>query len=222
MIRVADLDFRYPEGDFRLQVPRLDVEDGERIAFVGPSGSGKTTLLNIIAGITAPARGRVGVGDVDVASLGDRARREFRIRSVGLVFQAFELLEHLSVLDNMLLPYRISGALRLDEDVRGRARGLAERIGIGDKLRRLPDRLSQGERQRVAVCRAVLPGPPLLLADEPTGNLDPANAGRVLDLLLELAAESGATLLTVTHDHGQLDHFERVIDIETLAGGGAP
>jgi ABC-type lipoprotein export system ATPase subunit len=217
MIHVSDLDFRYPGGDFRLRVSRLDVEGGETVAFVGPSGSGKTTLLNLIAGIATPARGRIEAGGVDVTGLGDRRRREFRVRRVGLVFQEFELLEHLSVLDNLLLPYRISGALRLDDAVRDRARALAERVGIGDKLRRRPGRLSQGERQRAAVCRAVLPGPPLLLADEPTGNLDPVNAGLVLDLLLELAAESGATLLTVTHDHDLLPRFGRVVDMRELA-----
>jgi putative ABC transport system ATP-binding protein len=122
------------------------------------------------------------------------------------------------VLDNILLPYRISAALTLDATARERAETLARRVGIADHLRRYPGKLSQGERQRVAVCRAVLPAPPLLLADEPTGNLDPVNAGLVLDMLLELAAESGATLLTVTHNHELLPLFGRVIDIKDLAG----
>jgi putative ABC transport system ATP-binding protein len=217
MIRVTDLEFRYPQGPFQLRVPRLDVERGETVAFVGPSGSGKTTLLNLVAGIVTPERGEIESGGTNVTSLGDQRRREFRARNVGLVFQEFELLDYLSVLDNILLPYRISSALTLDAVVRDRAVSLARRVGLEDKLRRYPGKLSQGERQRVAVCRAVLPGPPLILADEPTGNLDPVNAGLVLDLLLELAAESNATLLTVTHDHGLLPRFQRIIDIKQLS-----
>ena len=131
------------------------------------------------------------MNDVEVSALDDRRRREFRVRQIGMVFQEFELLDHLSVLDNVLLPYRITPALTLDADVRARALDLAERVGLGDKIRRPPRRLSQGERQRVGVCRALLPDPPLLFADEPTGNLDPATAGRVLDLLLDYAAETG-------------------------------
>jgi ABC-type lipoprotein export system ATPase subunit len=218
MIRISDLEFCYREGEFSLRVPSLAIERGETAAFVGPSGSGKTTLLNLIAGIVTPARGTIESNGTEVTALGDRSRREFRIRHVGLVFQEFELLDYLSVLDNILLPYRISAALSLDSTVRERAESLAQRVGIADKLRRHPGKLSQGERQRVAVCRAVLPQPPLLLADEPTGNLDPVNAGLVLDILLDLAAESGATLLTVTHDHDLLPRFGRVIDIKQLAG----
>jgi ABC-type lipoprotein export system ATPase subunit len=214
MIEVRELEFRYGEGEFRLSVPELDVERGSKTACIGPSGSGKTTLLNLIAGIIMPQQGRVVTNGVAVSQLKDADRRGFRITSIGLVFQEFELLEYLSVLDNILLPYRINPALRLDLAVRERAASLAEQMGIGDKLRRHPSKLSQGERQRVAVCRAVLPEPALLLTDEPTGNLDPANKGRVLDLILEYAGQSGATLLTVTHDHGLLGQFDRVIDIK--------
>ncbi len=214
MIEVRDLEFRYGEGEFRLSIPELDVERGSKTACIGPSGSGKTTLLNLIAGIITPQRGRVVTNGVPLTGLNDADRRGFRITNIGLVFQEFELLEYLSVLDNILLPYRINPALRLDPAVRERAASLAQQMGIGDKLRRHPGKLSQGERQRVAVCRAVLPEPALLLTDEPTGNLDPANKGRVLDLILEYAAASGATLLNVTHDHGLLDQFDRVIDIK--------
>jgi ABC-type lipoprotein export system ATPase subunit len=194
MIEVRELEFRYGEGEFRLSVPELDVERGSKTACIGPSGSGKTTLLNLIAGIIMPQQGRVVTNGVAVSQLKDADRRGFRITSIGLVFQEFELLEYLSVLDNILLPYRINPALRLDLAVRERAASLAEQMGIGDKLRRHPSKLSQGERQRVAVCRAVLPEPALLLTDEPTGNLEPANKG--------------------PHDHGLLGQFDRVIDIK--------
>ncbi len=118
----------------------------------------------------------------------------------------------------MLLPYRINPALELTDGVRQRAHALAEQVGIEDKLERYPRKLSQGERQRVAVCRAVLPEPAVLMADEPTGNLDPHNKGRVLDILFDYAEASGTTLLTVTHDHDLLDRFDRVIDFKEFAG----
>jgi ABC-type lipoprotein export system ATPase subunit len=213
MIEVSDLEFRYGEGEFRLRVPQLRVERGVTAACIGPSGSGKTTLLNLIAGILMPKQGRVVTDEVEVTQLSDEDRRSFRITNIGLVFQEFELLEYLSVLDNILLPYRINPALQLGASVRERAANLAEEMGIGDKLERHPGKLSQGERQRVAVCRAVLPKPVLLLTDEPTGNLDPANKGRVLDIILDYAKSTGATLLTVTHDHDLLRKFDQVIDI---------
>jgi ABC-type lipoprotein export system ATPase subunit len=214
LIEVSDLEFRYGEGEFRLQVPELRVARGVTAACIGPSGSGKTTLLNLIAGILMPQQGSVVTDTVEVTQLSDEERRSFRITRIGLVFQEFELLEYLSVLDNILLPYRINPALRLEAAVRERAASLAEQMGIGDKLARHPRKLSQGERQRVAVCRAVLPEPALLLTDEPTGNLDPANKGRVLDIILDYAKSTSATLLTVTHDHDLLRKFDQVIDIK--------
>jgi len=212
VVRIDDLEFRYAEGEFRLRIDQLDVARGTTAAFIGPSGSGKTTLLNLIAGIALPVAGCVTTDGIEVTTLSDPERRNFRVQRIGLVFQEFELLEYLSVLDNILLPYRINPALNLDHAVRSRAAELAERVGIADKLGREPGRLSQGERQRVAVCRAVLTDPPLLLADEPTGNLDPVNRERVLDILFDYAAESGTTLVAVTHDHEILDRFARVID----------
>ena len=219
MIRITDLEFRYGEGDFALLIPDLLVERGEKVAVIGPSGSGKTTLLNLIAGIATPQRGRVVTKGVEVTALDDAQRRDFRIRHIGLVFQEFELLEHLSVLDNVLLPYRINPSLRLEPPVRERAVTLAERVGVADKLDRYAHRLSQGEKQRAAVCRALIAEPELLLADEPTGNLDPANKGRVLEILFDYAEEHGATLLTVTHDHDLLDRFGRVIDFKQFHSG---
>jgi putative ABC transport system ATP-binding protein len=215
MVQLTDLHFQYGDAGFALRIDTLRVAAAESVALVGPSGSGKTTLLHLVAGILSPDAGSVRVAGEDLAALNDSARRAFRVRRIGLVFQEFELLEYLSVLDNVLLPYRIHPtALRLDAATRERARALAERLGIGDKLGRGPRSLSQGERQRAAVCRALVTGPPLLLADEPTGNLDPANKERVLDALFELAAETGATILTVTHDHELLPRFDRVIDLK--------
>ena len=212
MITVERLEFRYAEGDFFLEIPTLQIERGATVAFIGPSGSGKTTLLNLIAGIALPRAGRITTNDVELTSLDDASRRNFRIRNIGLVFQEFELLEYLSVLDNILLPFRINPSLRLDGAVRERARRLAAEVDIGDKLDRYATKLSQGEKQRVAVCRALLPQPSLLLADEPTGNLDPNNKGRVLDILFDYAGRTGATLVTVTHDHDLIGRYGRVVD----------
>ncbi len=212
MIRIEDVEFRYPEGEFSLSIPELSVEPATAVAVIGPSGSGKTTLLNLISGVAVPGRGRIEVAGTVVSDLPDAARRRFRIRHIGMVYQEFELLEYLSVIDNILLPCRISAALKLDDALRRRAIELARRVGLGDQAGRRPGLLSQGERQRVGVCRALLTQPPLLLADEPTGNLDPANKGRVLDILFEVAAEAGATLVTVTHDRDLLGRFDRVID----------
>jgi len=214
MIDIQGLQFSYGESDFSLQVPELAVARGETVAIVGPSGSGKTTLLNLIAGNAIPRSGTVNTNGEEVSGLHDAARRSFRIANIGLVFQEFELLEYLNVLDNILLPYRINRALTLDSDVRGRAAALAEQVGIADKLQRYANHLSQGEKQRVAVVRALVVRPPLLLADEPTGNLDPVNKERVLDILLEYAENNNATLITVTHDHDILHRFQRVIDFK--------
>ena len=214
MISIKDLRFRYSEGEFALHVPDLAVGKGEKVAVIGPSGSGKTTLLNLIAGIRTPQSGEVVTQGTNVGGLDDAARRDFRIRKIGLVFQEFELLEYLSVLDNILLPFRINRSLELDKEVRGRAAELAEEVGIGGYLGRYSDQLSQGERQRVSVCRALLAKPPLILADEPTGNLDPTNKGRVLDILFDYVDRNEATLVTVTHDHDLLPRFGRVIDFK--------
>ena len=214
MVDVRDLEFRYPAGTFALRIPELQVGRATRTAVIGASGTGKTTLLHLISGVSVPMRGRIEVDGVEISGLSDAQRRRFRVTRIGMVFQEFELLEYLSVIDNILLPYRISGALTLTAEVKDRARALAERVGLADKLRRNVTKLSQGERQRVGICRALVTRPTLLVADEPTGNLDPANRERVTELLLEYSGESHTTLLTVTHDHGQLARYDRVINLE--------
>ncbi len=219
MLTVKSLGFAYREGGFRLQIPQFAVAAGEKVAVIGPSGSGKTTLLNLVAGIFVPEQGTVTVADVSVDSLNDAGRRDFRISNIGFVFQDFELLDYLSVLDNILHPYRITRALKLSREVRQRARALAQQMGIADKLQRYPQELSQGERQRAAICRALLPRPQLILADEATGNLDPENKTRILDLLFESVDQHGATLLAVTHDHDLLPRFDRVVDFHDFCQG---
>jgi len=214
MIKIQNIEFYYRYGEFRLFMPDFNVSGGEKVAVIGPSGSGKTTLLNLVAGIITPVSGAVQVGDVKVSELNDAGRRDFRISNIGFVFQDFELLDYLNVFDNILHPYRISGALKLSRTVKQRAVLLAEEMNIGDKLKRMAEDLSQGEKQRAAICRALLPQPGLILADEATGNLDPDNKTRILDLLFRAAAEYQATLLAVTHDHELLKRFDRIVDFK--------
>ena len=216
MIAIQDLQFRYPKSEFVLQLQELEIPDGSRTAIVGPSGSGKTTLLNLIAGITKPDSGMIQIGSETISGMGDAQRRNFRISNIGLVFQRFELIEYLDVINNILLPFRINQTLQLNREARDRAESLASSMGLADKLKRLPSRLSQGEQQRVAICRALINQPKILLADEPTGNLDPANKRRIMDLLFEQSDRQSQTLIVVTHDMSILEGFETKIDFETF------
>jgi putative ABC transport system ATP-binding protein len=216
MIKVQDLTFGYPTGGFQLRIPELHIAEGERVAVTGPSGSGKTTLINLLAGILAPASGRIEVVNLELTSLGVEDRQDLRILKLGLVFQEFELLEYLHVLDNILLPYRITPILALDGPARDRAISLAEEVGLGDKLKRFPDQLSQGERQRVALCRALVTQPAAILGDEPTGNLDNVNRDHVTEALFRYSKETGAPLVVVTHDQELVERFDRNIDVTEL------
>ncbi len=216
MINIQDLEFYYRSGEFHLHIPEFNVSVGQKVAVIGPSGSGKTTLLNLVAGIITPVSGVVNAGDVNVSELNDAGRRDFRVCNIGFVFQDFELLDYLNVFDNVLHPYRITGVLKLDKEVRARAEALTQDMGIGDKLKRNPNDLSPGEKQRVAICRALLPQPRLILADEATGNLDPDNKTLILDLLFSAVSDHDATLLAVTHDHELLKRFDRIVDFKNF------
>lgn len=218
---LREVAYRFPGGDgLTLRVPRFEVRSGQHTAIVGPSGCGKTTLLRLISGILRPESGRVRTLDQDPSALPARARGRMRLRSIGMVFQDFALLDYLSAMENIVLTARLGG-LALDE-ARENARSLAQRAGIEHTLRRTPDRLSQGERQRVAVCRALATRPRLIACDEPTGNLDPRRSGEIIDLILTEANTIGATVLTVTHDRGVLDAFERTTDLAEITSlGGA-
>ncbi len=217
MIAIQQLAFHYAHSTFTLRVPDFSVGAGEKVALVGPSGSGKTTLLHLIAGILRPDAGTITVGECQPAQLGDAGRRAFRIATLGLVFQDFQLLEFLDVLENILLPYRINPALNLTSQVRERALQLVRETGLDHRLRHRPGRLSQGEKQRTALCRALITQPRYVLADEPTGNLDPAAKNRVLEVLFEQCARTQASLLMVTHDYGLLGRFDRAIHLAEVS-----
>lgn len=220
MIELSKVEFRYASKEgFRLSVPALSVSAGDCVAVVGPSGSGKTTLLGLLSGILQPGSGSIRIGQVDLAGLDERRRRRYRIRRIGQVFQTFELLAYLSVAENVMLPYFIDKTDAGRQQIQQRAQDLLRDVGLEHKAAARPSELSQGEQQRVAVCRAMLNRPALLLADEPTGNLDQDNKQNVVELLLEQARQNRSTLLMVTHDHSLLEPFSKVLDIRNIIRG---
>ncbi|MGI9242400.1 MAG: ABC transporter ATP-binding protein [Verrucomicrobiales bacterium] len=213
LIKIRELEFCYPGSTFKLRVGSLDIASGEQVALIGASGCGKTTLAHLIAGIHRPSAGQIQVAEHALHEMGDRARRNFRISQVGFIFQDFALLDYLNIEENILLPYFVNSSLPLDRTARDTARELAGKLGIGDKLKRHPEQLSGGEKQRVAICRALAARPSLIIADEPTGNLDRDNALAVTDLICSLAEQHQATLLMVTHELAVLEKFDRSLDI---------
>jgi lipoprotein-releasing system ATP-binding protein len=190
--------FASPAGELRvLDGVSFLLAPGERMAIMGPSGSGKSTLLSILGGLEEPTSGTVRLDGADPSSMTADARAIYRNRRIGFVFQEHHLLAGCTAVDNVVLPALAAGSVHRDIEVR--ARRLLERVGLGDRLGSLPAELSGGERQRVAVARAVVLSPRLILADEPTGQLDAHAAATVTELLVELAAEAGGMLVVVTH-----------------------
>jgi putative ABC transport system ATP-binding protein len=208
-IQVSDVVKTYPvaAGDFvAVDHLSLDVANGEFVAVVGRSGSGKTTLLNLLAGIDRPTSGTVRVAGADLGSLSESRLAAWRGRSVGLVFQFFQLLPTLTVVENVMLPMDFAKKVPVGER-RDRAQHLLERVGVGDQADKLPATLSGGQQQRAAIARALANDPPVLLADEPTGNLDSHTADAVLELFADLNTD-GQTIVVVTHER----------DIRSIAG----
>ncbi len=204
-IELIDVDKSYQEGEETHAVLRgasALLRAGERVAILGPSGSGKSTLLNLVSGIDLPDAGSIRVAGTDLATLSERERTLFRRSHVGFVFQFFNLLPTLTVLENLLLPLELTGSTA------GRERALESRAGA------FPDRLSGGEQQRVAIARALIHGPGLLLADEPTGNLDEDTGERVVELLDTLVREAGTTLLVVTHSRELAGRMDRILRVD--------
>ncbi len=194
-----------------LHVPSFRLDAGEEVALAGTSGSGKTTFLNIVAGIQRADEGRVLFDGEDLTQLSEARRDALRARAIGYVFQSFHLLEGYSALENVLL-----GMLFGPGADRDRARELLVRLGLGERLEHRPSQLSIGQQQRVAVARALANRPRLVLADEPTGNLDPSRTDEALQLLRDACREQGAALLVVSHDPRVLERFERSLAFETL------
>jgi putative ABC transport system ATP-binding protein len=215
MITIKAAEFAYPDRLFSITINHLHIAAGSRIALVGPSGSGKSTLMGILAGIHVPHTGLVEVRGESLQDKSDAWRRRFRLRNIGMVFQEFALLPYLKVYDNIRLPVLADRSLRRDEAYR-RCDALLESVGLAGCGNRWPDRLSHGQRQRVAICRALFTSPGLVLADEPTGNLDSVNTSKVMDTLLQAVTRQHATLVMSTHNRALLDSFDTAIDVESL------
>jgi putative ABC transport system ATP-binding protein len=190
----------------------LEIAAGEFLAIMGPSGSGKSTLLNLIAGIDVPSRGRVIIDGHDLSALSDDDRSDFRLRHLGFVFQSFNLLPMFTAEENVTWPLEVLGVS--SRTARQRAASVFDQLAISaEARRRRPAELSGGEQQRVAIARALIAEPHLLLADEPTGNLDSANGAAILDLLSQLSRERGVTILLVTHNATAAAAAERIIEL---------
>jgi len=214
-VELRQLSKTYREGEAERAVLRevsVTIATGEIVVLVGRSGSGKSTLLNLIAGIDRPTAGSVAVDGTDLTALDEQARTRFRRRHIGFVFQFFNLIPLLTVEENLLLPLDLNGLA--DASGVARARALLERVGLGGRGDSFPDRLSGGEQQRVAIARALIHDPALILADEPTGNLDADTAATVLDLLDTLAREMGRTVLMATHSREVIGVADRIFTME--------
>jgi putative ABC transport system ATP-binding protein len=211
VVRLRDVTKSYGSGTARTPVLRgvsLDIEEGELVALVGQSGSGKSTLLNIIGGLDQPDSGEVEVLGIDTIKASDSKRAQLRNRSIGFVFQAFNLMDHLTCLGNVTIP----AAFSLDaRDVESRGREALRRVGLSDFAHRFPSELSGGQKQRVAIARALFGAPTLLLCDEPTGNLDSETGQEVIDFFRELNVKDKVTLLIVTHERRISSVARRVI-----------
>ena len=189
----------------------LEINQGESVAIVGASGSGKTTLLSLLAGLDSPSEGAIVLGgDQDITVMSEAQRAKLRGEMVGFVFQTFQLLSSLTALENVMLP----GELRSDPQAEDNAKKLLDRVGLGHRLQHYPRQLSGGEQQRVAIARAFASNPKILFADEPTGNLDAKTGAKIIDLLFDLNADFGTTLVLVTHDARLASRCERSILIE--------
>ncbi|HYA18727.1 MAG TPA: ABC transporter ATP-binding protein [Bryobacteraceae bacterium] len=188
----------------------LSIPRGQFVAIMGPSGSGKSTLLGLLAGLDNASTGKLLLDGEDITRLSEDQMAEVRGRKIGFVFQSFQLIPTLTAEENVLLPAELAGA---GAEATARARELLTRVGLADRLDHYPVQLSGGEQQRVALARAFITRPPLLLADEPTGNLDGKTGAQVLDLLLELNRREGATLVMVTHDPALANHADRIITL---------
>ncbi len=187
----------------------LRIASGERVALVGPSGSGKSTLMMVIGGLERPTAGRIVVAGHDLAALDEDGLASLRRRRIGIVFQSFHLLPAMTALENVALALELAGGA----DAFAAARAQLEAVGLGTRLAHYPAQLSGGEQQRVAIARAFAAGPALILADEPTGNLDRATGAAVIDLLFRLAAEHRTTLLLITHDPELASRCQRILSL---------
>ncbi len=218
-IELEGIEFGYRPDTPLFRVPSFSIAPGEAVGVFGPSGAGKTSLLKLLAGICVPLSGTIDVGGTRIDRLNEADRRQFRNECIGLVFQDFRLLEYLSVQDNILLPLRIGSSRSPSKSDRDRVDEIVRSLELNDRATAFPRALSQGEQQRAAIGRALISSPQVILADEPTGNLDQRNKTRIRDLLLDYSRKHKVTLVMVTHDLALLDDFERVMDFSEFEAG---
>jgi putative ABC transport system ATP-binding protein len=214
VIHARDLVKELPLGSYTVHALRgvdLDIEAGEMVSIVGPSGSGKSTLLGLIGGLDTPTSGKIEIDGVDITRMNEDQLTEIRNEKIGFIFQFFNLIPTLTALENVSLP--IQFARKRNFNPEKRARELLTMLGMGDRLRHRPSELSGGQQQRVAIARALANNPPLLLADEPTGNLDTESGAMVLEALEQIRSESGTTVVIVTHDLKLAQHTDRMISL---------
>lgn len=218
-VLIRDAAFRWRDGEFAIRIDNFSLARGERLLLLGASGAGKSTLLNLIGGFLRPQEGQIAVLGQDMTGLGQTALDRFRADNFGVIFQMFNLLPYLSVLDNVLIPLRFSRQRRQQAgDAHARAEQLLSRLGVAGELLGAPAaHLSVGQQQRVAAARALIGAPQIILADEPTSALDHGNAGKFLDLLKMELETTNAALLMVSHDARMADHFDRVVELTTIA-----
>ena len=215
LLRLSNVTKTYREGETEravLQDLSLTLDRGASVLLMGRSGAGKSTLLNLVSGIDLPTSGEIVVDGTDLTQLSETERTLFRRANIGFVFQSFNLISTLTVVENVLLPLELAGASTAAS--RRRAEDVLEKVGLGDRLDSFPDRLSGGEQQRVAIARALAHDPLFVLADEPTGNLDYETGQQVLSLLDDLVRETGTTLFIATHDREALDRADRVLHLQ--------
>ena len=214
MIQLEGAARTYVQGEVRvdaLHPTDLGIAKGELLALIGRSGSGKSTLLNLLTGVDRPTGGRVVVDGVDLTALDESALAGLRGRMIGIVFQFFELIPTLTIQENVVLAMDLVGVIPAGER-KARALALLERLGVGDQAKKLPSRLSGGQQQRVAIARALANDPPILIADEPSGNLDSVNSELVLQIFRDLADE-GRTVVIATHESAHLERYDQVVEI---------
>ena len=211
MIELRNISRAYGDGKIvnALKEVNLKIERGERVAVMGPSGSGKSTLLNMVCGLDDPSSGQVLVDGVDIAALGDDARTRLRREKIGMIFQTFNLLPTLTAVENVALPLRLQGLKK--KEAEQQASHMLDRVGLAGRSTHKPDQMSGGERQRIAIARALIFKPPILLADEPTGNLDSKTGEEILSLLDDLHHEFNTTMLLVTHNEEAAWHCDKIV-----------
>ena len=212
VVRTQEVTKIYVMGDEKIHALKgvsLEVEQGEYVSIMGPSGSGKSTLFNMVGGLDKPTDGKVYIDDVDVAQLDAYELAWLRCRKIGYIFQAFNLIPVMTALENVTLPMVFAGLT--SDEAREKGVGILKRVGLGERVSHKPYELSGGQQQRVAVARAFANDPAIILADEPTGNLDLNTGTEIIELLREMNQESGVTVISATHDHKMLSVSDRVV-----------